>query len=84
MRKVRIHTRDIFNFNNARGMKYFDLCHKEALKCGLTCRCITDQPFMSLELWGRKGSFIKYYTKTLLICKKKTDGIKRLISIITT
>lgn len=83
-RKVRIHTKDIFNFKDVgKKWEYYDFCHKEALKCGLSCKCFIDQPFMELELWGSKLQFVKYYVKTLLKCQKKMDGIKRLMQAIT-
>lgn len=85
MTKTCIHTKDIFNIKDTeKKMKYFNSCHKKALKCGLTCRCIIDQPFMELELWGSKWQFIKYYVNTLLKCQRKMDAIKRVMSIITT
>lgn len=80
---MNIHTKDIFNFNDEKEKwRCFDFCHKEALKCGLTCRCIIDKSFMELELWGSKSQFVKYYIKTLTKCQRKTNGIKRLVSII--
>lgn len=84
MNKTEFHTTDIFNINDVETRwRYFDFCHKEALKCGLTCKCIMDQTFMKLELWGNRCQFFKYYFKTLKMCLKKMDGVKRLASVIT-
>lgn len=82
--KIQFHTYDIFNIKDVeKRMRYFDLCHEAALRCGLTVRCIMKDKYPRLELWGTKSQFIKYYIKTLLKCEYKHDAIKRIITTIT-
>lgn len=83
MSKKHIHTYDIFDIKDVKiNKKYFNFCHKEALRCGMQCRCYIKQPYMKLELWGNKYQFIKYYLNTLSKCSHKMNGVKRLASII--
>ncbi len=83
MKKIEFYTYDIFNIDNPIiRQKYFDFCHKTALKCGLVCRCAIDKPFEGLELWGTKYQFIKYYFKTITKNQSKINGIKRVISFL--
>lgn len=84
MNKTYFHTYDIFNNEDVtERMRYFNSCHKAALRCGLTVRCIMKDKYLKLELWGTKSQFVKYYIKTLLKCVYKYDGIKRLITTVT-
>lgn len=84
MSKTKFHTYDIFDIkDDDRRKKMFDSCHKKALKCGLQCRRIVD-PDLSLELWGCRHQFIKYYLITLFENVNKIDGFKRLMSFIFT
>ena len=84
MNTICFHTYDIFNNEDVtKRMRYFNSCHKAALRCGLTVRCIMKDKYPKLELWGTKSQFIKYYIKTILKCVYKYDGIKRLMTIIT-
>ena len=84
MSKTYFHTYDIFNnVDITERMRYFNSCHKAALRCGLTVKCIMKDEYPKLELWGTKFQFVKYYTKTLLKCVYKYDGIKRLMTTIT-
>ena len=84
MSKTHFYTRDIFdNKDVTERMRYFNSCHKAALRCGLTVRCIMKDKYPKLELWGTKSQFVKYYTKTLLKCEHKCDGIKRFMATIT-
>lgn len=79
-KKIRFHTYDIFNIKDVeKTIRYFNSCHKAALKCGLTVRCITEDECLKLELWGTKSQFVNYYIKTLLKCSYKFDGIKQVI-----
>lgn len=79
-KKIRFHTCDIFNIKDVeKKMRYFNSCHKAALKCGLTVGCITEDECLKLKLWGTKSQFVNYYIKTLLKCSYKFDGIKRII-----
>lgn len=83
MEKIGFYTYDIFDIKDVdKRWKYFDFCYKEALKCGLTCRCIIKDTFMKLELWGTKYQFIKYYLKTLSKYECKLKGVKRLLASI--
>ena len=85
MSKIYIRTSDIFNIEDAKKrMMYFNFCHEKALKCGLTCKCHIEGKNTTLFMEGSKLQYIKYYLATLLKTKYKTDGIKRLISIIFT
>ena len=85
MSKIYIRTSDIFNLEDAKKrMAYFNFCHEKALMCGLTCKCHIDGKNTMLFMEGSKSQYIKYYLATLLKTKDKTDGIKRLISIIFT
>lgn len=84
MSKTYFHTYDIFNNEDVtERMRYFNSCHKAALRCGLTVKCIMKDKYPKLELWGAKSQFVKYYIKTLLKCVYKYDGIKRLMTTIT-
>ena len=84
MSKIYFHTYDIFdNEDVTERMRYFNSCHKAALRCGLTVKCIMTDKYPKLELWGTKSQFVKYYIKTLLKCAYKYDGIKRLMTTIT-
>lgn len=85
MSKIYIKTSDIFNFEDAKKrMKYFNFCREKALKCGLIYKCHIEGEKTTLFMEGSKWQFIKYYLATLLKTEYKTDGIKRLISIIFT
>ena len=84
MSKTYFHTYDIFNNEDiTERTRYFNSCHKAALRCGLTVKCIMEDEYPKLELWGNKSQFVKYYIKTLLKCVHKYDGIKRLMTTIT-
>lgn len=66
-------------------MKYFDFCHKKALKCGLICQCHIDGFNTKLFIEGSKLNMIKYYLITVF----KTEdnivyAIKRISSLILT
>ena len=83
MNKTYFHTYDIFNNEDVtERMRYFNSCHKAALRCGLEVRCIMKEEYPKLELWGTKSQFVKYYIETLLECVCKCDGITRLIKTI--
>lgn len=83
MVKIGIHTKDIFNERDIKKRwEWYNYCYKMALKCGLTVRCIIEDPYPELEMWGSKNKFVKYYLKTLTKCDDKKDGIKRLLTII--
>ena len=83
MIKTGIHTCDIFNNADMKiRMKYFDFCHKKALDCGLTCKCIIQDYIPKLEMWGTKWQFLKYYSQTLTKCECKLKGIKRCLSVL--
>lgn len=85
MSKTYIRTFDVFNIEDEKKrMKYFDLCRKKALKCGLICQCHIEGMNTTLFMEGSKQQFVKYYSASLLKTKHKIDGIKRLISIIFT
>lgn len=73
------HTIDIFeNKNKEERIKWLVRCHKTALKCGLTCRCINvEGNTPELEMWGTKAQFLIYYLKTLKFDAEIKDGIKR-------
>lgn len=82
MKKPIFHTFDIFNIKDDRKRReFFDVCHKQSLKCGLTCKCIMED-VMKIEMWGTKCQFLKYYFKTLLKCEYKWGGIKRLLKFV--
>lgn len=80
--KVCFHTSDIFAMKPIKERKkYFDLCHKEALKRSLICKCIIENKAWTLELWGTKCQFLKYYWKTLIWHHEDGwSGVKRFIS----
>ncbi len=83
MVKTYFHTCDIFDIEDeVVRRKYFNFCYKKALKCGLKCRCIIENSFMELELWGSKYEFLKYYLKTLTKCQYKLKGVRRFISFL--
>ena len=83
MSKIYINTFDVFNIEDAKKrIIYFKFCHEKALKCGLTCNAEIDGMGTKLFMSGSKKQFIKYYLATLSANEHKTDGIKRLISII--
>ena len=85
MSKNYIRTSDIFNIEDAKKrMIYFNFCREKALKCGLICKCRIEGEKTTLFMEGSKLQYIKYYLATLLKNEYKTDGIKRLISIIFT
>ncbi|MDO5399001.1 MAG: hypothetical protein Q4G33_13845 [bacterium] len=86
MSKIRIKTGDVFNIKSENiRQKYFDYCHKKALKCGIQCIAdITEEGFMILKMTGSKTQLVKYYLITLFKTTHKADGIKRLFSIIMT
>ena len=85
MSKIYIRTSDIFNIEDAKKRTaYFNFCREKALKCGLICDCHIKGEKTTLFMEGSKLQYIKYYLATLLKTEYKTDGIKRLISIIFT
>ena len=86
MRKIYIKTSDIFEYKDeVKRMKYFDFCHKKALKCGLICRCHIDGVNTKLFIEGSKWDIIKYYLITVFKTEDKTrDAIKRTTSLIFT
>ena len=86
MRKIYIKTSDIFKYKDeVKRMKYFDFCHKKALKCGLICRCHIDGVNTKLFIEGSKWDIIKYYLITVFKTEDNTiDAIKRIISLIFT
>ena len=86
MRKIYIRTSDIFEYKDeVKRMKYFDFCHKKALKCGLICRCHIDGVNTKLFIEGSKWDIIKYYMITVFKTEDDTiDAIKRIVSLIFT
>lgn len=86
MRKIYIRTSDIFEYKDeVKRMKYFDFCHKKALKCGLICRCHIDGVNTKLFMEGSKWDIIKYYLMTVFKTEDNTiDAIKRIASLIFT
>ena len=86
MRKVYIRTYDIFAYKDeVKRMKYFDFCHKKALKCGLICRCHIDGVNTKLFIEGSKLNMIKYYLVTVFKTEDNImDAIKRISSLILT
>ena len=85
MSKNYIKTSDIFDIKDAKKRTaYFNFCLEKALKCGLICDYHIEGKNTTLFMEGSKLQYIKYYLATLLKTKYKTDGIKRLISIIFT
>ena len=86
MRKIYIRTSDIFEYKDeVKRMKYFDFCHKKALKCGLICRCHIDGVNTKLFIEGSKWYIIKYYLITVFKTEDNTiDAIKRIVSLIFT
>ena len=86
MKKIYIKTSDIFNYKDeVKRMKYFDFCHKKALKCGLICRCHIDGVNTKLIIEGRKWDILKYYLITVFKTEDDTiDAIKRIVSLIFT
>ena len=86
MKKIYIKTSDIFNYKDeVKRMKYFDFCHKKALKCGLICRCHIDGVNTKLFIEGSKWDIIKYYLITVFKTEDDTiDSIKRIVSLIFT
>ena len=85
MSKNYIKTSDVFNIEDAKKRTaYFNFCREKALKCGLICDYHIEGKNTTLFMEGSKLQYIKYYLATLLKTKYKTDGIKRLISIIFT
>lgn len=86
MRKIYIRTSDIFEYKDeVKRMKYFDFCHKKALKCGLICRCHIDGVNTKLFIEGSKWNIIKYYLVTVFKTEDNIiDAIKRITSIIFT
>ena len=86
MRKIYIRTSDVFDYKDeAKRMKYFDFCHKKALKCGLICRCHIDGVNTKRFIEGSKWNIIKYYLVTVFKTEDNTvDAIKRITSLIFT
>ena len=86
MRKIYIKTSDVFDYKDeVKRMKYFDFCHKKALKCGLICRCHIDGVNTKLFIEGSKWNIIKYYLVTVFKTEDNTiDAIKRITSLIFT
>ena len=86
MKKIYIKTSDIFNYKDeVKRMKYFDFCHKKALKCGLICRCHIDGVNTKLFIEGSKWDIIKYYLITVFKTEDDTiDAVKRIVSLIFT
>lgn len=86
MRKIYIRTSDIFEYKDeVKRMKYFDFCHKKALKCGLICRCHIDGVNTKLFIEGSKWDIIKYYLITVFKTEDNIiDAIKRITSLICT
>lgn len=87
MSKTYIRTYDIFNFDDeGKNIKYAIYCYNKAIKCGIDCVYSLNKKdnHRILELRGSKYSFIKYYIVTLFKSNSIVDGVKRLISIITT
>ena len=86
MRKVYIRTYDIFAYKDeVKRMKYFDFCHKKALKCGLICQCHIDGVNTKLFIEGSKLNIIKYYLITAFKTEDNVmDAIKRTSSLILT
>ena len=86
MRKIYIRTSDIFEYKDeVKRMKYFDFCHKKALKCGLICRCHIDGVNTKLFIEGSKWDISKYYLITVFKTEDNTiDAIKRITSLIFT
>ena len=86
MRKIYIRTSDIFEYKDeVKRMKYFDFCHKKALKCGLICRYHIDGVNTKLFIEGSKWNIIKYYLVTVFKTEDNTiDAIKRITSLIFT
>ena len=86
MRKIYIKTSDVFDYKDeAKRMKYFDFCHKKALKCGLICRCHIDGVDTKLFIEGSKWDIIKYYLITVFKTEDNIiDAIKRITSLILT
>ena len=84
MRKIYIRTSDIFEYKDeVKRMKYFDFCHKKALKCGLICRCHIDGVNTKLSIEGSKWDIIKYYLVTVFKTEDNIiDAIKRITSLI--
>ena len=86
MRKIYIRTSDVFDYKDeVKRMKYFDFCHKKALKCGLICRCHIDGVNTKLFIKGSKWNIIKYYLVTVFKTEDNiVDAIKRITSLIFT
>lgn len=86
MRKIYIRTLDVFEYKDeVKRMKYFDFCHKKALKCGLICRCHIDGVNTKLFIEGSKWDIIKYYLTTVFKTEDNIiDAIKRITSLIFT
>ena len=84
MRKIYIKTSDVFDYKDeVKRMKYFDFCHKKALKCGLICRCHIDGVNTKLFIKGSKWNVIKYYLVTVFKTEDSiVDAIKRITSLI--
>lgn len=86
MSKTYIRTSDIFNIKNeVINQRYFKYCYQKAIKYGIQCtKHMNEQHFIVLGLSGNKYQLVKYYLATMLKTQNKLDGVKRLISIITT
>lgn len=86
MSKTYIRTSDVFNIENKIvNQRYSKYCYEKAIKLGIQCKKhMNEQHFMALELSGSKCQLVKYYLITMFKTSNKLDGVKRLISIITT
>lgn len=85
MRKVYIHTYDIFNCKDKKNnKKYLNECYKIAQKLGIDCDILiqtkTGNP--ELILAGPRWTIIKYYVLTLFKSDSKINGIRRIMEII--
>ena len=81
-----IRTKDVFTGDAKLVKTQSENCHKIALKCGLKCfrKLSTGGDSAELFIVGPKTGFVKYYFRTLFVNATVFDGVKRLISIITT
>ena len=86
MKNIYIRTSDIFGYKDeVKRIKYFDFCHKKALKCGLICQCHIDGRDTKLFIAGPKWDVIRYYLATVFNSDDYIiDAIKRIISLILT
>lgn len=72
MKKVYIHTRDLFNTDT--DCEIFDACVNAAKRCCLQykAKAYIAEGIIELDLRGSKFNMIKYYALTM-----KLDGIKK-------